>query len=269
MSRGHNHSDPLGGFQSRELCVHGADSRSQRRPTTGGAKEAGMRQSAMQRETDSQRWARRGGRVAAFGVAWLAAIGAPGLAVAGDGPRRGPGRGEVGEAGEEGEGSGGEHGEHRGHMKAHFAQMLWRDVGLKEAKALQIEAIFERQHQAARARHDVMRDQRHALKALLEKDSNDQKAYQQAIDALHVAHEELHALRKAALLEARKLLAPKEQAKLLRSMFQARRHMMHKRFGPPGGAERGPKGGHRGEHGPGHDGPEHGAYGGPDEGDGR
>lgn len=235
-----------------------------------------MRQNAMQHGVGSGHGARRGVRLMAVCLGWSVALSAPGLAMAADGPRGGPGRGQGPERGpggagpERGEGDEPDHEEHRGRKKAHFAQVLRRDVGLSEAKARQVEAIFERQHQAARARHGVLRDQRHALKALLEKDSNDQKAYAQAIDALHVAHEELHALRKAALLEARKLLAPKEQAKLLRAMVQARRQMMNKRFGPPGGGEHGPKGGRRGPPGQGEDGPDHGGdFDGPDDGEGR
>ncbi len=229
-----------------------------------------MRRNAVQRWVSSGHWAPRGVRLMAVCLGWSVALSAPGLAMAADGPRGGQGRGPDGAGAERGEDGEPDHEEHRGRKKAHFAQLLRRDVGLNEAKARQVEAIFERQHQAARARHGVLRDQRHALKALLEKDSNDQKAYAQAIDALHVAHEELHALRKAALLEARKLLAPKEQAKLLRAMVQARRQMMNKRFGPPGGGEHGPKGGRRGPPGQGEDGPDHGGdFDGPDDGEGR
>lgn len=147
---------------------------------------------------------------------------------------------------------------HHARMKAHFADVLRKDVGLPEDRAQQIEAIFGRQHKGARALHQEIRGHREALRALLEADSNDQAAYAKALAGIEKGREAMRLHRKAGLDEARKLLSPKEQAKLLRAMHQGRRKMMERGLGP---------GGHgKGRHGAG--GPEGGPEGPEDDDDG-
>lgn len=183
----------------------------------------------------------------------MVAVALPALVFAGP---RGPGGPRA--SGRPGDGHGADAGEqrpdgdrmeaHHARMKAHFAEVLRKDVGLQEERAQQVEAIFARQHKGARALHESMRGHREALRALLEADSNDQAAYAKALDGIEKSRESMRVHRKAGLDEARKLLSPKEQAKLLRAMHQGRRKMMERGFGP-GGRGKGPHG-HGGPDGP-------------------
>lgn len=127
-----------------------------------------------------------------------------------------------------------------GKMKQRMAKVLRERVGLDEARAKQVEAIFERRRQQGRALHEQLRTHREALRKLLEADSSDQAAYQRALDGLQAAHKALRAHREQGIAEARRVLTPKEQAKLLRAMHRMGKH----RFGPHG------RGGPHGRSGP-------------------
>ena len=181
----------------------------------------------------------------------MVAVALPTMVLAGP---RGPGGARGADRGAAEGQDGGRMEAHHAKMKARFAEVLRKDVGLQEDRAKQIEAIFARQHQGARATHEAMRSHHEALRALLESDSNDQAAYAKALEGIQKGREAMQQQRKAGLDEARKLLSPKEQAKLLRSMHEGRRKMMERGFG---------RGGHgKGHHGRG--GPEGGPEGGPD-----
>lgn len=130
-------------------------------------------------------------------------------------------------------------------MKERMAKMLRQEVGLDEARAKQVEAIFEGRHKAARQLHEQLRTHRQALRALLEADSNDQAAYQKALDGIEAGHKALRAHREEGIAQARRILSPKEQAKLLRAMHQRGKHRMGR-----GGR------GHHGPRGPDGDGPD-------------
>lgn len=138
-----------------------------------------------------------------------------------------------------------------GKMKARMAKVLRQDVGLDEARAKQVEAIFARQHASTKQLRESLHTHHQALRALLESDSNDQAAYSKALDGIEAAHKGLRAQRERGIAEARKILNPKEQAKMLRAMHKARRH----HFGKRGRGRRGHGG--PGHGGPDHDGPDH------------
>ncbi len=140
-----------------------------------------------------------------------------------------------------------EHERFHGKMKERMGKVLRERVGLDDARAKQVEAIFERRRTQGRALHEQLRTHRDALRKLLEADSNDQAAYQRALDGIEAAHKALRAHREQGIAEARRVLTPKEQAKLLRAMHQMGKH----RFGPRGPHGRGgPHGDDDGPDGP-------------------
>lgn len=120
---------------------------------------------------------------------------------------------------------------------------LLRDkVGLNEARAQKVEAILEAQRDQQKALRESVRTNMRALRTLIESDSNDQPAYQAAIDGLRAARAQMQALRDAQFTELSKVLSSREQATLMLAMKRVKGHMG--RHGRRGGGD----GHHRGRH---------------------
>ncbi len=143
-------------------------------------------------------------------------------------------------------------------IKQHRAKMLRQQVGLNEAKAAQVEKILDGFHTRRRALRKDMRAQHKALKQLLAQDSNDQKAFQLAVDAMVATRAQLAKLHDRQIDALRRVLTPKQQAKALMALHKMKRkirHRMHRMHRKHRRGGRGGPGGPDGFGGPPHDGP--------------
>lgn len=122
---------------------------------------------------------------------------------------------------------------HRGEMtperiekfKEKRGKLLREKVGLAEAQAVQVEAVMEK---FQTERHELMQQisaSREAIRTLLDEDSGDQDAYQSHLDVLLAVRTSMHELHAAEIDELRKLLTPKESAKLLAMMERVHKRM--------------------------------------------
>ena len=105
------------------------------------------------------------------------------------------------------------------------ARLLREHVGLSEEKARKVEAIFD--HFAPRAREIEarVRDAKETLRYLFETDSNDQKAYADALAKLRRSKEAMQTIRARQFEEIQKILLPKQQAKLLFALKKMQRRV--------------------------------------------
>jgi Spy/CpxP family protein refolding chaperone len=110
-------------------------------------------------------------------------------------------------------------------------RVLRKKVGLSDAKIDKVVAILEGQQAQRHALEKRIRSSRKAMGQLFKTDSSDQAAYARHLDALQEGHRGLGLLRDEQLSELRKVLQPKEQAKLLRAMELVKRRFNKKRRG--------------------------------------
>lgn len=103
-------------------------------------------------------------------------------------------------------------------MKEFRAKALRETVGLDEAKASEVEGVMDSFHERRFELHRTMRDNMKNLKSLLKEDSDDQEAYASALETLRVTQEELQNLRSEQMDALKKILTPKEGAKMLVAM---------------------------------------------------
>ncbi len=120
---------------------------------------------------------------------------------------------------------------------------LRNKLGLSDAKATKVEAILK-QHRASQQKIQAeIRKARQALRKLFQTDSNDQKAWGAALDEMEKGHKALAKGRDKQFAALKKVLTPKEQAKLLRGLNQLQKRMKAKR------GQRGQRG-QKGQRGP-------------------
>ncbi len=100
-------------------------------------------------------------------------------------------------------------------MKQLRGRVLRSQVGLDEKKAAEVEKILAKHAPRRLELRKEMQTHRRQLRELVKKDSNDQAAYQKAIQGLRAVQKKLHAQREKELDELAKVLTPKQQAKLL------------------------------------------------------
>ncbi len=106
---------------------------------------------------------------------------------------------------------------------------LRNKLGLSEAKAKKVEGILK-QHRAAQQKiKGRLRTARQDLGKLFRSDSNDQKAWKAALDKMEKGHKALAQGRDKQFAALKKVLTPKEQAKLLRGLNQLQRRMKARR----------------------------------------
>jgi Spy/CpxP family protein refolding chaperone len=98
------------------------------------------------------------------------------------------------------------------------ARVLRTDVGLDQKKAAEVEKVLEKYTPIRQQLQKESQQHRRAIRDLLDKDSNDQSAYDKSIKALRSAQKKLHDTREKELDELSKLLTPKQQAKLVVSI---------------------------------------------------
>ena len=88
-----------------------------------------------------------------------------------------------------------------------------------------VEAILRDHVTKQRAAKQRMRAAERTVRQLLRQDSDDQQAYREALAELTAAQTELEKLRVTHLAELDGVLTPKQQAQLIQSLHQIRRHL--------------------------------------------
>ena len=115
--------------------------------------------------------------------------------------------------------------------------MLREEVGLSDEKAKKVIEVLDKYQEKDREIFKKLRATSLKLEALLLEDSNDQSKYKELIEEIARLRDERQSLKKKELDELKKLLSPKEQAKLILSLRDARhkfrRAMWGGGFGPP------------------------------------
>ncbi|HEY2405762.1 MAG TPA: periplasmic heavy metal sensor [Polyangiaceae bacterium] len=106
------------------------------------------------------------------------------------------------------------------HLRGALAQALRKDVGLDEKKATDVERTLDKFRPQRERLEGDMHQQQKTLRALLDLDSNDQGAYQKALNAERDDTQKLAAVREQEIDELSKQLTPKQQAKLARAVKQ-------------------------------------------------
>jgi Spy/CpxP family protein refolding chaperone len=106
--------------------------------------------------------------------------------------------------------------------------MLRKEVGLDESKAIVVERALDKYMAEKRKLKEQAVTHRRALRKLLESDSNDQQAYTSAIRGLREAEKQKQSLREREMDELGKLLTPKQQARLMRATHRLKRQLAHK-----------------------------------------
>ena len=106
--------------------------------------------------------------------------------------------------------------------------MLRKEVGLDENKAIVVERTLDKYMAEKRKLREQAVTRRRALRKLLESDSNDQQAYTNAIRGLREAEKQKQSLREREMDELGKLLTPKQQAKLMRATHRLKRQLAHR-----------------------------------------
>lgn len=143
-------------------------------------------------------------------------------------------------------------------VKALRGRVLRERVGLDEARATKIEAIFEKYQPERRALRKTVRQTMRTLRGLVDSNASDDQAYSAAFAQLKSAQDKLRGLRDQQQAEVARIVTPKEAAKLLLTMKKARFEQQRHHF--RGGRHQG--GGRHGQRGQG-GGPEDGGGFGP------
>src|SRR5438046_2094752 len=108
-------------------------------------------------------------------------------------------------------------------VRALRAYLLRKRVGLDEVTALQVERVLNETNVPRRELRKKLHATMRQLRQLLKDDSNDDAAYTQALDQLRALRTQMRALRAKEFTELRKVLAPKQQAKLALEMRHFRK----------------------------------------------
>jgi Spy/CpxP family protein refolding chaperone len=107
--------------------------------------------------------------------------------------------------------------------------MLRQEAGLDEATAVRTEKVLD---QFEPRRRELMKEQHHRMRTLhelLDTDSNDQKAYQEALNGMMSATKEMQELKQREIAALQQVLTPKQQARVmvtLREMRKRAKRMM-------------------------------------------
>jgi len=113
--------------------------------------------------------------------------------------------------------------------RAEVRGRILREVGIDEKKGDEVEKVL-RKYEPERMK--LTREQRAhklAIRDLLRKNSDDDKAYKKALDGLRSTRRKLHAVQEKELDELAKLLTPKQQAKLYAALQRLRRKLASRR----------------------------------------
>ena len=122
----------------------------------------------------------------------------------------------------------------RKRFKKKRGKLLRKRLGFDDEKSKKVEAILENHAKEHQRFGQKIRAARRDLRKLLREDSNDQKAYQKALDEMQSAAANLQRLRREQFEKLKKILSPKEQAKLLRILNRVHRKLRERRRGRAG-----------------------------------
>ncbi len=106
---------------------------------------------------------------------------------------------------------------------------LRNKLGLSEDKAKKVESILKKQRASQQKIRGQLRTARQDLGKLFRSDSNDQNAWRSALDKMEKSHKALAQGRDKQFAALKKVLTPKEQAKLLRGLNQLQKRMKARR----------------------------------------
>jgi Spy/CpxP family protein refolding chaperone len=110
-------------------------------------------------------------------------------------------------------------------MKALIGKMLRQEVGLDEKQAREVEKILDQFKPERRRLRGELRTHRQKLRELLQKNSDDQQAYQTALRQFRETQKKLQSLRERELDAVSKTLTPKQQAKFMQSLRRLQRRL--------------------------------------------
>ena len=108
-------------------------------------------------------------------------------------------------------------------------RVLKNKVGLDDKQIEQVLSIFEAQQAQRHAYEKQIKASRQAMRALFKANSDDQAAFAAHMDTLQSSYRGIAELRDEQLTAIRKVLQPKEQAKLLRAMELVKRKLERRR----------------------------------------
>jgi len=114
------------------------------------------------------------------------------------------------------------------------ARVLRKKVGLDEAQAKKVETIFKSFETKRRAAQKELQAGRRDLRKLLKADSDDDQAYEKALARVQTGHLGVQRIRTEQFEALKKVLAPKQQAKLLQELVRMRRKVQRKTRGRGG-----------------------------------
>lgn len=115
-------------------------------------------------------------------------------------------------------------------------EVILRDeVGLNEDKIKEVNAILDKYQEKDRAIFKEMRAAHLKLELLVVEDSEDNAKYKEIIDTIEGLHSERHSVKTQEFEELRRALTPKQHAKLMLSLKDARKKFMKAMGGPMGG----------------------------------
>lgn len=108
-------------------------------------------------------------------------------------------------------------------------KLLRKRLGLNENKARQVEGILDKHQAEHRRLGRQLQQARRQIGKLLRQDSDDQKAFAAALSKMQSAAQEIQKLRYRQFEALKKVLSPKEQAKLLRMLNRVHRKLRERR----------------------------------------
>lgn len=110
-------------------------------------------------------------------------------------------------------------------LKEIRGRVMREHVGLSEDKAREVEAVFERFAPESRKIEKQVHDSKARLRKLIASDSNDQKAFAEALETQRRARMAMMTLRDREFQAIKKILQPKQQAKLLFALKKMQRRV--------------------------------------------
>jgi Spy/CpxP family protein refolding chaperone len=115
---------------------------------------------------------------------------------------------------------------HASKKEARVLEALKR-AGIDEARAKQVIAVVKKYREERQPVRKEMQTHKRTLRALLSSNSSDQAAYTKALDGLKAGKKKLQEIEDRQVAEIQQILAPSEQAKVLRLLQRAKHRRAH------------------------------------------
>ena len=117
----------------------------------------------------------------------------------------------------------------------HGLKDIQQKAGVDDAPAEKIKQVRKKNQDARKALMGEIRDASQALEALVDRNSQDEAAYQRELDRMAAAHQKLRALRDTEMAEVRGLLKPSQQARVVLGVKEKARERIKERMMEGGG----------------------------------